>query len=898
MKRLTILIFVGTICAVGTPAFTTAQIDGNDEGTQVSIPPTAPATPSPVVTPSTYQSTQVPMILSRSTWETPELKSLVSWIGGQNEEPGKPKDYQPVERIFIHYTDTPQKTIDTYSSIQIVQSIFRFHAVTRGWGDIGYHYLIDQKGNIFEGRLGGNGVRGAHVYSSLYCTNYNFGTIGITLIGNYQTTDAPETMYQSLARLVGWLTASNSIDPANLTATTQVWQNPKPAPRSCDVSTGSYTPFTGPVVLGHKDVPGGSADPGLVDLARVRREAAALKTQYESLFYDTDSDSTVVFIKNGVVNEYVANRSDAGAQQVVRLLQSQRDLFPLANPPVLAEGALIKSYTREEVYRLENGKRRLIVSPEVMRENGYDAASIKKISERQIAGYPLGTPLTFRDGTLMKGPGEEAYLVEGGKKRHITSALTFRLRGYKWREIRAVDARVITIHESADPVLLPDRTLVRVVNTPSVYRIKGKEREPVPSAGVFKANGFRWENILIISQPELEFYNPGAAVPYPDGIAVRAQGEEKVYLFEGGKRYWVTTASAFRSLGLSWAKVILTNAGELIRYAEAGALNSKAELLALRNGGSTVPVPTPTPQPSVSAPSPSPSPAPSGTPKISEPLMRIGILSVAEGSVVRVSANGPFEAMVNGTSTAKQAGEIAEAAASKSATAKFTALSADTVLEITTLIERPSWNPQINYNRFRGAIEIKYSPYSSKIWVVNELPLEAYLSGMAEALNSDHEQYLTAFAIVTRSYALFHYQNGGKRKGEIFHLNRTASDQVYKGYTQESLAPRIAASVAATRGEVAVYQGRPMRSVYSSDSGGITKSACVKWGGEFCDSWYDYLDGGVKDPEGTIHKPDRVAASHGVGMSAIGARKLAELEKTYKEILTHYYRGVVVEKWY
>ena len=193
-----------------------------------------------------------------------------------------------------------------------------------------------------------------------------------------------------------------------------------------------------------------------------------------------------------------------------------------------------------------------------------------------------------------------------------------------------------------------------------------------------------------------------------------------------------------------------------------------------------------------------------------------------------------------------------------------------------------------------------YSPKSKKVWMVNALPFEEYLQGLGEALNTDPSEYRKAFSIASRSYALFHLQSGGKYgKDEVYHLNNTSSDQVYRGYAWGAYAPNLVLTTRETAGEVLKYNGKVARAVYSSDSGGTTKNACALWGREFCGADYGYLAGGVKDPEGTVRRDAAsLKASHGVGMSATGARRLAELGKTYKEILAYYYKDVAVEKVY
>jgi hypothetical protein len=85
----------------------------------------------------------------------------------------------PTEYVTIHHTagvNNPENPVAT------VRAIWYFHATLsgNGWGDIGYHYLVDQYGNVYQGREGGHATEGAHVGS------YNHYNIGISLLGQFQ----------------------------------------------------------------------------------------------------------------------------------------------------------------------------------------------------------------------------------------------------------------------------------------------------------------------------------------------------------------------------------------------------------------------------------------------------------------------------------------------------------------------------------------------------------------------------------------------------------------------------------------------------------------------------------------------------------------------------------------
>jgi hypothetical protein len=151
-------------------------------------------------------------IISRAEWGADE--SLMNW------DP----QYQEPRKQIIHHTATSNYDMDPAATIR---SIYYYHAVSLGWGDIGYNYLIDQYGNIYEGRCGGNGVIGGHALS------WNYGSIGIAVLGDYSGTGVSAQTYNALVDLMTWNSNVNRINPLG-----NDWLN------------GTYSPN----YLGHRDV--------------------------------------------------------------------------------------------------------------------------------------------------------------------------------------------------------------------------------------------------------------------------------------------------------------------------------------------------------------------------------------------------------------------------------------------------------------------------------------------------------------------------------------------------------------------------------------------------------------------------------------------------------------------
>lgn len=347
---------------------------------------------------------------------------------------------------------------------------------------------------------------------------------------------------------------------------------------------------------------------------------------------------------------------------------------------------------------------------------------------------------------------------------------------------------------------------------------------------------------------------------------IKGTGPE-VFLIKFEKRHWIKSPEVFSALGYKWQNIIELQDDELNQYA-LGIIIALPNDLDKLNGEKTG------------------EEVEEKRKEFKEPIIRIGIYGNQNGELFQITANGPYEIYKNNQFlNIKNKGEIFKTIIDHRITFKFIPKTKDTVFEI-------------NEHRLRGNIELKHSSKSRLVWVINELGIEDYLKGVAEVVDTYPTETIKSLVIAARSYALFHIQKGGKYDEEIFHLRNWVYDQVYKGYGFESEAPNVLNAVGETRGMIATYNNKPIRGVFSSDSGGITKNACEAWADIFCDQEYDYLRGGIKDPTGTEHNFSNIRTSHGVGISAIGARELAKLGKNYQEILKYYYQGIEIKKLY
>ncbi|WP_185932901.1 peptidoglycan recognition family protein [Streptomyces sp. WAC 01325] len=158
--------------------------------------------------------------LSRAAWGADESLRFKP-DGTENT----PTAFYPFQTITLHHTATANADPDPAAT---VRGIYQFHAVTNDWGDIGYHFLIDEQGRIYEGRYSGDDVLPAHdrdrkLVTAFHVGGFNSGNLGIALLGTLTEQGPTDAARIALTRLVRVLTRLHGVDPkATVTYTNPV----------------------------------------------------------------------------------------------------------------------------------------------------------------------------------------------------------------------------------------------------------------------------------------------------------------------------------------------------------------------------------------------------------------------------------------------------------------------------------------------------------------------------------------------------------------------------------------------------------------------------------------------------------------------------------------------------
>jgi uncharacterized protein with LGFP repeats len=192
--------------------------------------------------------------------------SRAGWGANESIRRGGPLWGNGIRAGIVHHSATGNDYAPT-DSPAIVRSIYEYHALTEGWGDIGYNALVDKYGQVFEGRFGGiaKPVQGVHT------GGFNTDTWAVCMIGDFSQAPPTPDQVRAVGQLLGWRLAMDAVDPKGTVALTSAGGPNTRFPRGA-------TP-TLPSIFAHRDV-GETACPGNAGYAfmeRVRDIAARYK---------------------------------------------------------------------------------------------------------------------------------------------------------------------------------------------------------------------------------------------------------------------------------------------------------------------------------------------------------------------------------------------------------------------------------------------------------------------------------------------------------------------------------------------------------------------------------------------------------------------------------------------
>ncbi|MFC7843544.1 peptidoglycan recognition protein [Streptomyces sp. NPDC057382] len=139
----------------------------------------------------------------------PSIVPRSRWLDESAPKQPRPRYDDRVAAVFVHHTDSPNG-YDCADAPRIIRDVYTGQRGTRDWDDIGYNFVVDRCGTIYEGRAGGveRAVTGAHTQG------FNHRTSGIAALGTFtEGMPVPEPMIRSIAAVAAWKLGLTGTDP-------------------------------------------------------------------------------------------------------------------------------------------------------------------------------------------------------------------------------------------------------------------------------------------------------------------------------------------------------------------------------------------------------------------------------------------------------------------------------------------------------------------------------------------------------------------------------------------------------------------------------------------------------------------------------------------------------------
>lgn len=798
---------------------------GADEGLRLYTPSDDQKEPDLVKLEDDYYTKYAAELKESKRITTDENGKLLTW----------PLSYpESIKKIVIHHTATTKDLDDPKKAIR---DIYIWHTKSKGWGDIGYNYIIDQQGNIYEGRYGGEMVVGAHAGRG------NHGSIGIAILGNYQDEDPSEAVLTSLTALI------------------------KEKAQLYNIDTEGASLFRGqtyPNVMGHRDIMSTSC-PGdkLYAMLPVIRKLAK-------------ANSTSTGTSTQVVSDYDLGWAGGGAP-IVSFEPKGKKTFTLK-----LKNTGKKAWPANTYFRIKNSSN----AQTFLKDNEILSSTVgKTVEPGSTAEIKIMAIAKSTSGSTLL---EIQPVIDGN---NIQKFLSFGFQVASPKPKSKYDYDLVSIIYSKTEFKKGDTVGVTV-------KLRNKGTSPWQKSGINKlmlgADKPRdHQNKLllvpsgrlsgmaedIVQSGQLGTFTFTIKIPTTDGI----YKEYFTPVIEGIQ--WMENHNTFIQIKVGNSDSLVTTHDEDNDGTGPEAIptrpTSTTSIVKPVSGGSSTNI------------------AANKLDFKSTPR-KIRIDLAYRGNPATIAADGNYSlyegvkklADFNSSQTAsvyydKDGFKVTVSGQTYNISAKPRFVPASgTILRIDNW-DRKSSTGTIKYNQFRGVLEAIV--YDGELHFVNELGLEDYIKGLAEENDKEPVEKIKAMMIIARTYGRFYMEVATKFPGAPFDLNDDPQySQKYLGYGYEKAMPLTASLGTATAGQYVTYQGKLIKTPYFSRSNGkATISAKDKWGWTDAPFLTSVDDSFCKSTE---------FAGHGVGLSGCGANALAQSGKTYQEIIKHYYQGTEVSQ--
>jgi hypothetical protein len=227
--------------------------------------------------------------------------------------------------------------------------------------------------------------------------------------------------------------------------------------------------------------------------------------------------------------------------------------------PYLTDASLVRKEGDSTVYFVNRGTRKVIPNPDVFINWGFRWSDIT--IDNSLDSVPLDSAVSLK--RLAKGSGPTIYLMDQGQKKPIPNPDIFLNWGFRWEDIVIVSDAYLNSRPTG-PML---KRIAKAPSSSTVYLMDQNMKKPIPDIATFQRYGFRWEDLVTVSDEFLSFYRPTSFLK-----GLNKGSRQAVYLIENGKKRLIPNPQTFQRYGFRWEDIIVVSDQFLYFYPLGPAL--------------------------------------------------------------------------------------------------------------------------------------------------------------------------------------------------------------------------------------------------------------------------------------------------------------------------------------
>ncbi len=219
-------------------------------------------------------------------------------------------------------------------------------------------------------------------------------------------------------------------------------------------------------------------------------------------------------------------------------------------------GSILKEIGSPGVWLIENGKRNPFITWTAF-VSRYDPRGIIEIHHNDLIKYLEGPAIKFSSYSYLRTPDAQVYMLDLDKLRPFASEEVRRYFGVNPEEIIDITWEDANYYTQGDPITMdsmyPAGALLKYDN--HIFYVKNGYKHPIISQEILDIN-FGGQCVINVSEDELNFLTEGVFMKIKNGILVKSEDNNSVYVISDGERRPIQNAEIFESLGYNWSDII------------------------------------------------------------------------------------------------------------------------------------------------------------------------------------------------------------------------------------------------------------------------------------------------------------------------------------------------------